>query len=113
MALHGDAYLPKMKSPHNSLTLPPDTDLEEGYHNVSRKVGALEKSLARLSESIHEAINMCRPFLVNDPRDTDSAESGPAPNPPMSPHAHTIDSLNDRVWDLGTLVKAFASSIDM
>jgi len=94
-------------------TLPPDTDLEERYHNVSRKVEALERNLVRLSESIHEAINMCRPFLVNDPRDTNSAQSGPAPIPSMSPHAHTIDSLNDRVWDLGTLVKEFASNIDM
>lgn len=104
--------LPKIKSPHSSLTLPPYTELEEGHRNVSRKVEALEKNLARLSESIHEAINKARPFLVNDPRDTNSAESGPAPTPPMSPHAHTIDSLNDRVWDLGTLIKAFASSID-
>ena len=115
MTLHGDYYLPKMKPPHNSLTPPPDTDLEEGYRNdrnVSRKVEALEKNLARLSESIHEAINKCRPFLVSDPRDTDSAGCGPVPTPPMSPHAHTLDCLNDKVWDLGTLVKEFTSSVD-
>jgi hypothetical protein len=87
-------------------------ELEEGYQNIRSKIEAIEENFGRLDKALHEAINRSRPFLVNDPRDTNSAGSGPVPTPPMSPHAHTLDSLNDKIWDLGTLVKAFASSID-
>jgi len=93
----------------NPLTAAPE--LEEGHRNVICKTESLEKNLARLSESIHEAISKCHPYLVSDPRDN-ITEGAPVPIPPMSPHAHYLDSLNDKIWDLGTLVQNFSRYID-
>jgi hypothetical protein len=95
----------------NPLTAAPELDSEEGHRNVICKTESLEKTLARLSESIHEAISKCHPYLVSDPRNS-ITEDAPVPTRPMSPHAHYLDSLNDKIWDLGTLVQSFSCNID-
>jgi len=107
----GDYYSPKMKTSH-PLTAAPELDPEEeGYRNISCKTENFEKNLERLSNCIHEAISKCRPFLVSDPRDN-IVESESVPTPPMSQHARTLESLNDKIWDLGTLVQTFSRNID-
>jgi hypothetical protein len=97
--------------PHQMSTQAPATELEDRYQNISRKVEAILENFERLSKFTNEAINKCHPFLVNDPRNA-VEEGATLPTPSMSPHAHALDNLNDKLWDLGTLVRNFTSSID-
>lgn len=98
--------------PHQMSTPAPATELEDRYQNISRKVEAILENFERLSKFTNEAINKCHPFLVNDPRNAVEADSVPVGTPSMSPHAHALDQLNGKIWDLGTLVRNFTSSID-
>lgn len=92
--------------------IPAKEDEEDKYQYTRRKMEAIEDNLGRLAKFLDEAISRCRPFLVHDPRDASTAEALPSAVPLTSPHAQALDALNDKVWDLGTLVRNFLSNID-
>jgi hypothetical protein len=83
-----------------------------GVTSFSDALGRLGKLTDDLGASIHRVINVARPHLVMDPRDTDDASVLEGPTPLASPSCHGIRAVNDRLEAFVELLNNFGRNFD-